>query len=116
MDETGATTVSGSTSSITVPAGQFRIFGNRSVASLSTNDVTLNTFSIYPNPANTSFQINANVSDVEVYDITGKLVKEYKGSFTTTDTFDISSLKSGIYILRAKNLNSQTSTSKLIKL
>ncbi|WP_299117725.1 alpha-amylase family glycosyl hydrolase [uncultured Winogradskyella sp.] len=116
MDETGATTVSGSTSSINVPAGQFRIFGNQSVASLSTNDVTLNTFSIYPNPANTSFQINANVSDVEVYDITGKLVKGYKGSFTTTDTFNISGLKSGIYILKAKNQNSQTSTSKLIKL
>ncbi|WP_188372781.1 alpha-amylase family glycosyl hydrolase [Winogradskyella haliclonae] len=116
MDETGSTTVTGSTTSISIPAGEFRIFGNQSVAALSTNDVLLNTFSIYPNPANTSFQVNANISDVEVYDITGKLVKGYKGSFTTTDIFDISSLKSGIYILRAKNQNNQTSTSKLIKL
>ncbi|SHG98720.1 alpha-amylase family glycosyl hydrolase [Winogradskyella jejuensis] len=116
MDETGATTVPGSTTSITVPAGQFRIFGNQSVAALSTNDVSFNTFNIYPNPANTSFQINSNISDVEIYDLSGKLIKWYKGYFNSSDSFDISSLKTGVYILRAKNESNQISTSKLIKL
>ncbi|TCK65189.1 putative secreted protein (Por secretion system target) [Winogradskyella wandonensis] len=116
MDETGTTTVPGSTTSITVPAGQFRIFGNQSVAALSTNDVSFNTFNIYPNPANTSFQINSNISDVEIYDLSGKLIKWYKGYFNSSDSFDISSLKTGVYILRAKNESNQISTSKLIKL
>ena len=116
MDETESTTVTGSTTSITIPAGEFRIFGNQSVAALSTTDVSLNTFSIYPNPANTSFRVNANLTNIEIYDIAGKLVKTFDGVFNTADTFTISELKSGIYILRAENDTNGFSTSKLIKL
>ncbi|WP_179021890.1 alpha-amylase family glycosyl hydrolase [Winogradskyella forsetii] len=116
MDATGSTTVSNSASTISIPAGQFRIFGNKASTVLSVDDEALFGFHIYPNPSSTSFSINVNVSNVEVYDLTGKLVKSFEGSFTRTDTFDVSSLNSGMYMVKVQNDTNQTMTTKLVKL
>jgi hypothetical protein len=116
MDPTGNTTVSNLTLSITIPPGQFRILGNRPSNVLSIEDNELNGFTIYPNPSRTSFSIGANVSHVQVYDLTGKLVKSFSGSFTRTDVFDISNLNSGMYIVKVENDNKLTMTTKLVKL
>jgi hypothetical protein len=53
---------------------------------------------------------------VAIFDITGKLVKSFNGNFTQTDTFDISSLKTGIYMVKIENNNNQRKTAKMIKL
>ena len=116
MDPTGNTTVSNSTPSLSIPAGQFRILGNQPSSVLSINDEDFSVFTIYPNPAQSSFGINTNVSDVEIYDLTGKLVKAFKGDFTKSDTFDISTLNTGMYIVKIENSNKQTETTKLVKL
>ncbi|WP_458628693.1 alpha-amylase family glycosyl hydrolase [Winogradskyella sp. PC D3.3] len=116
MDATGSTTVSNSTSALTIPAGQFRILGNTSSNVLSIDDDAILGFNIYPNPSETAFSISVNVSNVEVYDLTGKLVKSFQGYFTRTDTFDISSLNSGMYMVKVQNDTNQTLTTKLVKL
>lgn len=116
MDPTGNTTVSNATSTISIPAGQFRILGNRPSNVLSIDDEALTGFTIYPNPSHSTFNINAVVSNVEIYDLSGKLVKSFKGEFTQTDSFDISSLNTGMYIIKAENDNNQTMTTKLVKL
>ncbi|MBO6881082.1 alpha-amylase family glycosyl hydrolase [Winogradskyella sp.] len=116
MDPTGNTTVANSTTTISIPAGQFRILGNKPSNVLSVEDESLFGFTIYPNPSRTSFSINTNVSDVEIYDLSGKMVKSYKGDFTRTDSFDISSLNTGMYIVKVENDNKQTMTTKLVKL
>ena len=116
MDPTGNTTVANSTTSISIPAGQFRILGNKPSNVLSVEDESLFGFTIYPNPSRTSFSINTNVSDVEIYDLSGKMIKSYKGDFTRTDSFDISSLNTGMYIVKVENDNKQTMTTKLVKL
>lgn len=69
MDPTGNTTVANSTTSITIPAGQFRILGNKPSNVLSVEDEALFGFTIYPNPSHDSFSINTNVSDIEIYDL-----------------------------------------------
>lgn len=116
MDPTGNTTVANSTTTISIPAGQFRILGNKPSNVLSVEDESLFGFTIYPNPSRTSFSINTNVSDVEIYDLSGKMIKSYKGDFTRTDSFDISSLNTGMYIVKVENDNKQTMTTKLVKL
>ncbi|MFD2916551.1 alpha-amylase family glycosyl hydrolase [Psychroserpens luteus] len=114
MDETGNTTYSAGT--VTIPAGQFRIFGNMP-STLSTNSFDINeAFSIYPNPVNTSFKTNKAISSLQIFDITGKLIKSFNGEFTINDTYDISDLTQSIYLVKIENSNGQTSTSKLIKL
>lgn len=116
MDPTGTTVLPNRTSNVTIPAGGFVIYGNAaSVSSLSTNDFELNNLIIHPNPANTSFKINLDVSDVTIYDITGKSVKTFKGNFSKSNNFDVSDLKSGVYIIKVKNSNNQSMTTKLVK-
>jgi 1,4-alpha-glucan branching enzyme len=116
MDPSGNTTVSNSTTSISIPAGQFRILGNQQAEALSIDEEAFLEFSIYPNPTTTSFNLNTNVSDIEIYALSGKLVKSFKGNFNRTDTFDISSLHTGMYIVKVENSNNQIKTSKLVKL
>ncbi|WP_204344032.1 alpha-amylase family glycosyl hydrolase [Psychroserpens algicola] len=114
MDNTGNTTYSAST--VTIPAGQFRIFGNQPVT-LSTDEFEANdTFSIYPNPVNSSFKTNKVLNRLDIYDITGKLVKSFNGDFTETDSYDISDLTQSIYLVKIENSNGQSLTAKLIKL
>jgi hypothetical protein len=115
MDPTGNTTVSNSTTSISIPAGQFIILGNQPSNALSLEEELLSTFRLYPNPTTSNFSINANVSKLEIYDLSGKMVKAFEGDLTKTNTFNISSLKTGMYIVKVENNNNQTMTTKLVK-
>jgi len=114
MDESGNTTYSAST--INIPAGQFRIFGNLP-STLSNETFTSNeSFSVYPNPVNTSFKTNKAFESLQIFDITGKLVKSFKGEFTKNDSYDISDLRPSLYLIKIENNNGQTLTSKILKL
>lgn len=114
MDATGNTTYSGAT--VTIAAGQFRIFGNKA-STLSTDSFeSVSGFTIYPNPVNHTFKVNKEVNMLDVFDLTGKRIKSFKGDFTQADSFDISDLNQSIYLIKVENKNGQVLTSKLIKL
>lgn len=117
MDDTGSTTinVTNTTETINIQPGQFKIYGNQA-STLSVDDLTLETITIYPNPVNSLFSINASINKLNIYDITGKLVKTYKGNFEKGDSFDISNLKQGIYLIETQNNQGQKYNSKLVKL
>ncbi|WP_159022513.1 alpha-amylase family glycosyl hydrolase [Formosa sp. L2A11] len=116
MDETGNTSIS-ATNAITLEPGTFKIYGNNIPQSLGVDDTVLaDTFTVYPNPTQNSFKINTTSTDVNVYDITGKRVKQFKGNFNATNSFNVSVLKSGLYIIKIINSEGQESTSKLIKI
>ncbi|MEP2169432.1 MAG: T9SS type A sorting domain-containing protein [Polaribacter sp.] len=77
--------------------------------SLSTNDFNADTAAIsaYPNPVTKSFQIDSieNVENVQLYNISGRLVKSFKANAN----YDVSDLATGIYITRIKTqLGSKT--------
>lgn len=71
---------------------------------------------LYPNPASNNFQFNTNTTSVEIFDITGKSVKSYVGTFSKNKAFDISSLKNGIYLIKAQNNSGGHLTTKLVKI
>ncbi|MEO9076148.1 MAG: S8 family serine peptidase [Gelidibacter sp.] len=72
-------------------------------------------FTIYPNPANHNFKISKEVNVLDIYDLTGKRIKSFKGDFTPWDSFDIGDLKQSMYLLKIENKEGQRFTSKLIK-
>jgi len=83
--------------------------------SLGLDDSTLTSnFNLYPNPVNRSFKINKSVEELMIFDVTGKLVKSFSGSFSKNVDFDISNLNKGLYLVKIEN-DKYYSTTKLIK-
>lgn len=83
--------------------------------SLTSEDNTNNPFKIYPTPTENHFSINKSVSKVEIYDLKGKQIKQFKGNFSKESTFDISELSSNLYIVIAKDSYNRRFNSKLLK-
>jgi hypothetical protein len=83
---------------------------------LSTNEFDTVQFSLYPNPTNTgSVTISSSNSDemnVVVFDILGKQVKN---EILTNNTLNVSSLKSGIYIVKITQNNASITKKLVIK-
>ena len=77
---------------------------------------TINKLFVSPNPANTSFKINKSVEALKIFDLTGKLVKLFSGTFSENEEYDISNLNQGLYLIKIENNKGEFQTSKLIKL
>lgn len=115
MDNSTIGVTSTTINPINIEAGGFRIYGNQP-AVLSTEEFGgINNLSISPNPASTYFTLNGDVQSVQIYSITGQLVKSFKSNFTNESQFEISDLNKGIYLVKAIDKNNREATMKLIK-
>ncbi|AUS04297.1 alpha-amylase family glycosyl hydrolase [Pseudotamlana carrageenivorans] len=115
MDETGNTSIQ-ATDAITLQPGTFKIYGNQPAKTLSDDqDPFENTFMIFPNPTSHGFKINKTASEVLIYNITGQLVKQFKGNPNKNQEFDILNLPSNIYLVKIISLSGNYQTVKLIK-
>jgi len=114
MDNTSIN-VTSTTEQIFIPAGEFRIFGNQA-ATLSNDDNVLENslFSLYPNPTKSKFSLNKEAKEVTIYDIRGKMVKSYNEDIIKNNTFEISNLNKGIYLVRIKSETNKVLMKKLI--
>ncbi|WP_396603003.1 alpha-amylase family glycosyl hydrolase [Algibacter sp. R77976] len=116
MDESGTTTVDGTTTSINLGPGEFRVYGNQA-STLSTNKFDSHVgLRLFPNPTNSTFSINKNIDTIAIYSITGKLVKIFNGDYQKGDAFDISDLKQSLYLVKATNNLGEVNTIKLVKI
>lgn len=83
---------------------------------LSNNeDNIISNLELHPNPTKNSFSINKDIKDIAVYNITGKLIKSIKGTFSKNKSFDISDLSKGIYLIKATDNSGALLNAKLIK-
>jgi len=114
MDNTSVS-VTSTTAAINIGAGQFRIYGNQPAVLANVEINPINTVSLYPNPAKSSFSIQGEVSKVEVYSITGQLVKSFNDVPSEDFQFYIGDLNDGIYLIKAIDINNSSKTMKLIK-
>ncbi|MGL2965062.1 alpha-amylase family glycosyl hydrolase [Flavobacterium sp. XGLA_31] len=113
MDNT-TINVSNTTAAITIEAGGFRIYGNQ--AALGTEDFNdLEEVVLAPNPATGHFTINANTAKVEIYSVTGQLVKAFTNGQLEEYEYNVSDLNKGIYLVKVTDGNSHTKTMKLMK-
>ena len=117
MDDTGSTSISVSNTAATInlQAGEFRIYGNQPVGLLSVEDLETTNVKLYPNPTNGLFTLNTPSNQVSIYDLTGKLVKEFHGNFDLGYSFDISNLNKSIYLVKIKTDSGALKTTKLVK-
>ncbi|SHG75113.1 T9SS type A sorting domain-containing protein [Winogradskyella jejuensis] len=93
---------------------EFRV--GAGVALSIVDDFELSEVSIYPNPIQDTFTIhraNTNISQAEIYNINGALVKTIDAN-NIENAIDITDLNSGIYFLQLTSGNSK-STIKLLK-
>lgn len=79
-----------------------RVYQN---SSLSTEDFSANTFSVYPNPSKNIINIKGNttINNIKLYNMLGELVLHKKGN---VDTIHVSKFNRGIYILKIQSDNS----------
>jgi len=98
---------------ISIEPGGYRVFGNRALLNNDTFDA-LDFVSLSPNPASTYFTINTLVEKVQIYSITGQLVKSFS-SASINDSFSIEDLTKGVYIVKISDANNREKTLRLIK-
>lgn len=87
-------------------------------ASMNTTEFEKNGFSLYPNPANDTFSIKSSTAilatNVEVHDLSGKLLLTKKLENLQENTIAIASLSSGIYLVSIETSNGKNYNTKLV--
>ena len=114
MDNTSLN-VTSTSSQISIEPGGFRIYGNQ-LPALTINQFDASQYiTLTPNPANDYFSINSEVSRVEIFSITGQLIKSFIQNQPKDYQYYISDLKTGVYLVKAVTVDGQQSISKLLK-
>jgi hypothetical protein len=82
---------------------------------VSVEKYTNESFEIFPNPAKSEFSIQTNIdyTSVKLLDLLGNQVPIY---FTKNNSFDISSLKNGVYLVEFEINKKKTIRKKIIKI
>ena len=115
LEDNSTINVTNTTANISLAPGEFRVYAS-SPATLSTDEIIANDnlFKIYPNPTKSHFALSKEVLETNIYDVTGKRVKQYSKEIIKSNFYEVSDLKRGIYFIQIKNKNNQTQTKKLI--
>ncbi|MGV7105306.1 alpha-amylase family glycosyl hydrolase [Flavobacterium sp. U410] len=112
MDNTPIT-VTSTSAQISIPSGQFRVYGNQPATLANSSFDLANEFTLYPNPVNDTFSISSDADSIVIFSITGQRILEQKNILANA-AINISDLKSGIYLVQITKENKSIST-KLIK-
>ena len=100
---------------ISINAGQYFVYGNKLPAlSINDNEIT-KAISLSPNPTSNYFTLSANTTNVEIYSMTGQLVKNFKSNFSSESQFEIGELNNGIYLVKIIDTNDREVILKLVK-
>ncbi|KRD63210.1 alpha-amylase [Flavobacterium sp. Root935] len=100
---------------INLPPGDYRIYGNKT-ANLAIDDFEkANMVSLYPNPVSDYFTLNSAFKKVQVYSVSGQLVKSFTSNNNADFQFGVSELQTGLYLVKASDENHKTQVMKFIK-
>ncbi|WP_202702884.1 alpha-amylase family glycosyl hydrolase [Flavobacterium sp. UGB4466] len=100
---------------LNLPAGEYRIYGNK-VANLAITDFEKGSaVHLYPNPVIDYFTLNVAVSKVQVYAVSGQLVKSFNAKGNRDSQYAVNDLKTGLYLVKAVDENGHTQVMKFIK-
>lgn len=101
---------------IQIEAGGFRVYGNQPIAALNETNFELeNQIVLYPNPTKNSFYLSHDVNQIELYNVTGQLIKSYNNTVLANTEISVEFLTNGIYFLKVKTEDGLIETKKVIK-
>ncbi|MDN3678095.1 alpha-amylase family glycosyl hydrolase [Flavobacterium paronense] len=100
---------------IAIESGGYRVYGNKQVTLGSSQFDFASNLYLFPNPTSQSFTINGQVSKVEIYSITGQMVKSFNTIPSEEYQFDVNDLSNGVYLVKAIDNNNSVKSLKLIK-
>lgn len=98
---------------ISIEPGGFRVFGNQQILNNETFD-TSELITMSPNPAATYFTLNSDVEKVQIFSITGQLLKSFS-KVSSNNQYAIADLNQGIYLVKITDANYHEKTMRLIK-
>jgi Alpha amylase, catalytic domain/Secretion system C-terminal sorting domain len=101
-------------STIAIESGGFRIYGNQAPTLTTPNFNPLDEIVLLPNPTSDVFSLNANLEKIQIFSVTGQLVKTFTKTFENYQ-YSISELNKGIYLVKVSDSNLNEKTFKLIK-
>lgn len=93
--------------------GEYRIYGNQAVTLGNENPEGIQA-ALFPNPANGEFTLNVPTTRVEIYSLTGQLVKAFDGGGAYR-AYGIDDLAKGMYLVKITDTANRQSAKKLIK-
>ncbi len=94
--------VSNVNATITLQPGEYKIYGSQPI-NLGLESISGNkTINVYPNPSSDYIQIDNIVKELKIYDVTGRLIKSFTGSFAENTKFNITNIDRGNYLLQIK--------------
>ncbi|RZJ36415.1 MAG: T9SS type A sorting domain-containing protein [Flavobacterium sp.] len=107
--------VTSTTAVISIPAGQFRVYGNQNTSLATDQFDVMADVNLYPNPSREYFTVNTSTAKLQVFSLTGQLVKSFDGTNSEGHQFFINDLPNGLYLVKVTDLASREKTMKLIK-
>lgn len=108
-------TVSSTTNPITLNPGEYRIYGNQLSTVLSNSSITIeNQLNLYPNPTKDHFTLTHDVEKIEIYSITGQLIKTVN-HINAFEDVSVADLTKGIYFVKIKTYGFESISKKIIK-
>jgi 1,4-alpha-glucan branching enzyme len=100
---------------INLGPGEYKIYGNKTANLAIPEFEKGNTVNLYPNPVLNHFTLNIATTKVQVYAMSGQLVKSFNPNGNTDFQFGVSELKTGLYIVKAIDGNNKVQVMKFIK-
>lgn len=96
--------------------GEYRIYGNKT-ANLALPDFEKgNSVNLYPNPVSNYFTLNIATTKVQVYNLSGQVVKSFNPNGNVDFQFSVSDLNTGLYVVKATDENNKVQVMKFIKI
>tara|TARA_B110000091_G_scaffold187350_1_gene208507 strand:- start:305 stop:826 length:522 start_codon:yes stop_codon:yes gene_type:complete len=82
----------------------------RDNSALGSSDVETENFNLYPNPAKNNLMVNSKIEplkQIEVFNILGQRIINLNFSSSLSENIDISSLNTGMYLVKINNLTTK---------
>ncbi|WP_348824242.1 alpha-amylase family glycosyl hydrolase [Flavobacterium aestuarii] len=108
-------TVTDVNAAINLQPGEFRIYGNKSTVLATADFEMMKDIFISPNPASNYFSLNTDTAKIQIYSISGQLIKTFNKPHGKDYQYSISDLSTGLYFVKIYNNDNQIKVMKFIK-